>query len=119
MLLADGRSSSSTHGVFRSSSDNSTSLLHFQAVVATGAFFLELVASGASGLVPLIRLVSHTDRRMGCWLPERELLMDLESSLPSNESVMMVLKLDTPTGGSERTELVHVELSMEVSRPEG
>jgi hypothetical protein len=45
--------------------------------------------------------------------------MDLEGSLPSNESVMMVLKLGTPTGGSERTELVHVELSMEVSRPEG
>jgi hypothetical protein len=45
--------------------------------------------------------------------------MDLEGSLPSNESVMMVLKLDRRTGWEERTELVHVELSMEESRPEG
>jgi hypothetical protein len=56
---------------------------------------------------------------MCCWLPERELLKDLEGSLPSNESVMMVLKLDRRTGWEERTELVHVELSMEESRPEG
>jgi hypothetical protein len=56
---------------------------------------------------------------MCCWLPERELLKDLEGSLPSNESVMMVLKIDRRTGWEERTELVHVELSMAASRPEG